>query len=157
METYTINKDLKIEAWGYKTSRSWGHKARAIYQGREVASAKCVYQNRTWEEYTYQSVMKKLIGILDENKIIPLADRIQASKIIEAGDGRDMAGLRNLGMIAKLGDIFGKTKTESNDWKTRMLKAGLESKGLIMPEDWDGLDEETKTARLDGVIGMLVK
>jgi len=36
-----------------------------------------------------------------------------------------------------------------------MIKAGLGDKGLIMPEDWDSLDEDTKQARLDGVIKMM--
>ena len=36
-----------------------------------------------------------------------------------------------------------------------MLKAGLESKGLVMPEGWDQLDEESKQSRLDQVIDQL--
>ena len=33
-----------------------------------------------------------------------------------------------------------------------MIKAGLENKGLIMPDDWDDLSEENKEIRLNGVI-----
>jgi len=51
--------------------------------------------------------------------------------------------------------MFGKTQKESNDWKARMLKAGLENKGLIMPEDWDTLSENDKEARLNAVINCL--
>lgn len=39
---------------------------------------------------------------------------------------------------------------EKNDWKLRMLKAGIQ--GLDIPDDWNGLDENTKTERLDKVI-----
>lgn len=60
--------------------------------------------------------------------------------------------LKAVAMVAMLGDIFGTNQKESNDWKARMLKAGLENKGLIMPDDWDTLDEDTKQARLDGAI-----
>lgn len=62
------------------------------------------------------------------------------------------SNMKTLGMIASLGDIFGTTKTEKNDWKERMLKAGLENKGLIMPEDWNELSENEKEKRLNGVI-----
>ena len=58
-------------------------------------------------------------------------------------------------MVAKMGDVFCNDTKSKNDWKTRMLKAGLENKGLIMPEDWDTLTEEQKETRLNGVIGVL--
>lgn len=64
---------------------------------------------------------------------------------------------KSIAMVAKLGDIFGKDEKEKNDWKARMLKAGLESKGLLMPDDWDTLSEETKKARLDAVIAQMSK
>ena len=63
--------------------------------------------------------------------------------------------LKTVAMIANLGNVFGKTQKEKNDWKARMLKAGLENKGLIMPDDWDNLDEATKEARLNGAIEQL--
>lgn len=66
-------------------------------------------------------------------------------------------GLKTIAMVAKLGDIFGETQKQKNDWKARMLKAGLENSGLIIPDDWDQLDEDTKQARLDGAIGELAK
>lgn len=54
-------------------------------------------------------------------------------------------------MVAKMGALFS-TQKESNDWKARMLKAGLENRGLIMPEDWDELSEEEKEKRLNSAI-----
>jgi hypothetical protein len=67
------------------------------------------------------------------------------------------ADFGRIGAIAAMGEIFGNTQKEKNDWKARMLKAGLGGKGLEMPEDWDTLDEKTKEARLDAVIGFLGK
>ncbi len=61
-----------------------------------------------------------------------------------------------IGMAAMMGDVFGKTKKEKNDWKTRMLKAGLENSGLIMPDDWDSLSEKQKEKRLNAAIKELV-
>ena len=63
--------------------------------------------------------------------------------------------LKQVAGIMALGEVFGKTKKQKNDWKTRMLKAGLEGRGLIMPEDWDELSEADKEARLNGAIGAL--
>ena len=65
--------------------------------------------------------------------------------------------IKSTAVVAMMGDIFGKTEKEKNSWKTRMLKAGLEGRGLIMPEDFDGLPEEEKKRRLDGAIGALLK
>ena len=75
----------------------------------------------------------------------------------KAKEAEGMAGLRSVGLVAMLGDVFGKSQKEKNDWKTRMLKAGLESRGLLMPDDWDMLSEDTKEARLNGAISQLGK
>jgi len=147
METYTINNNLYFEAWGFETKHNWGHKARAVYQGREVAEVKIVYQNRSWESYKYQSVMEKLIDAMDECKTIPLADRYQASKVIKAGDGREMKGLAMMGALAKLGGIIG-----GNTTKARILST---IPGVIMPEGFESLSEAEKSSRLDGAINIL--
>jgi len=65
---------------------------------------------------------------------------------------RQESMLKSVAMVSKLGDIFGQTKKESNDWKVRMLKAGLENKGFSMPEDWETLSETDKERRLNGAI-----
>jgi hypothetical protein len=57
-----------------------------------------------------------------------------------------------IGNIAKLGNILCNDQKEKNDWKTKMLKAGLSDKGLIIPEDWNELSEEEKEIRLNNVI-----
>lgn len=60
--------------------------------------------------------------------------------------------LKRTAAVAKLGEFFGQTQKEKNDWKARMLKAGLGNSGFEMPADWDELDEETKEARLNAAI-----
>lgn len=67
------------------------------------------------------------------------------------GDG----GLGMIAGIAKLGEIFCKTVKDQNDWKVRMLKAGLENRGLMIPADWGSLSEAEKQRRLDGAIASL--
>jgi len=56
-----------------------------------------------------------------------------------------------VGMVAAFGNIFCQTLKEKNDWKLRMIKAGM-GNGLILPDDWDTLSEEVKAKRLDAVI-----
>lgn len=63
-----------------------------------------------------------------------------------------LTGIMKMGEIIHAGDQKGQ-----NDWKARMLRAGLEGKGLIMPEDWDTLSEDEKEKRLNGVIIELSK
>lgn len=66
--------------------------------------------------------------------------------------------LRTVAGVAAMGDILaGDSKAAKNDWKARMLKAGLENKGLIMPDDWESLSEEEKEKRLNGAIKELSK
>ncbi len=93
-----------------------------------------------------------------DGRWIRVADLYQKNAETERKEheAEGLAALRTVGMVAALGDIFhhGDQKA-ANDWKERMLKAGLENRGLIMPDDWDSLDEETKQARLDGAIKML--
>lgn len=63
--------------------------------------------------------------------------------------------MRMTGAVMAMGEIFADTQEQKNDWKARMLRAGLDGKGLIMPEDWDTLSEDEKTRRLDAVIETL--
>jgi hypothetical protein len=46
-----------------------------------------------------------------------------------------------------------RTQKETNDWKARMLKAGVPE--LSMPDDWEDLSEDEKESRLNKGIGVL--
>lgn len=149
METYIFSDDLKFEAWYFESSRSWGHKARAIYKGRELSEVKVVYQNRTWEAYKYQSVMQKLVDVLDCDQIVPLSERLNASRMIKEGDGRDMKHLRGIGALASIAGIIGGNKS-----KAKILES---VPGIMMPDDFDQLPEIEQSRRLDGAINILTK
>lgn len=78
------------------------------------------------------------------------------SEVIPPSKDDGMAHLKTVAMVAKMGDLLGgNTQKEKNDWKLRMIKAGLEGQGLIMPDDWDSLTEDQKEERLNGIIGIL--
>ncbi len=64
-------------------------------------------------------------------------------------------GLRCVAAVAAMGNLLCNTEKEKNDWKLRMLKAGLENRGLMIPADWGSLSEDEKQRRLDEAISVL--
>ena len=154
-KTFKLSDSVSIDCETYETRYSWGHKAYLIINGSQEGYKKATYYNRTWESYTYQSVLFSLIESVN-NKLISKEDKAKYQSMIKNDSfSQDKDALKSVAMVAMMGDIFGKTQKESNDWKARMLKAGLSNKGLIMPEDWESLSENDKQARLDGVIKTL--
>jgi hypothetical protein len=155
MTSFKINENLSAVCEWKKTRNGFKHEATLLRGGQKIGKAKSCYLNRTWEAYEFQSVLRglkeKTAGSLSEKE---LADFDEA---IENGGKGDRQALKMLAGIAKLGEIFSQDKKGANDWKARMLKAGLGGKGLEMPEDWDDLSEETKEARLNGAIGILAE
>jgi hypothetical protein len=152
---FIINKNLTVECEYYETRYSWGHKAYLYRDGKQIDYKKIVYQNRTWESYQFQSILQCLAGSknngLDQKEKDLFSKRINSNW---ADDSRKKVEqeFKTISMIASLGDIFGSNQKESNDWKARMIKAGLGDRGLIMPEDWDDLSEDVKESRLNAVI-----
>ena len=116
----------------------------------ETVTSKCTYQNRTWERFEFQSVLSSVVDKADLSE----TDKKVCEKFIE-GDQTDWSGFKSVQMVAKLGDVFCETTKDKNDWKTRMLKAGLGNQGLMIPDDWDSLDEKTKEKRLNKVIELV--
>ena len=160
-----ITKQLAVGAEYYETSRSWGHKAH-LYLGRTengngnlILKEKVRYYNRTWESYKFETVLKNLYFEAKKKNLLSAYHLRLFKKMIDNGGKveakRIKQEFKTVAMVASLGSIFGKTQKESNDWKARMIKAGLGSKGLIMPDDWDELDEDTKQTRLDAIIKMM--
>lgn len=151
MKIFEINKDLKIVCESKKTRNGFKHEATLFKDNTKLESVKICYLNRTWERYEFESVLFRAI---DESIILSEGEK-KASREFIKGNKENSDDLNMIGSIAKLGDLFCDNKKDKNDWKTRMVKAGLENKGLIMPDDWDSLDENTKEERLDKVIGLL--
>ena len=68
----------------------------------------------------------------------------------------ELQELKTVAMAAKVGEVVaGNGKKEKNDWKVRMLKAGLGGRELIMPDDWEELSEDDKEERLNGAVSAL--
>lgn len=57
--------------------------------------------------------------------------------------------------IAGLGSIMGFSTSENNDFRVRMLQAGLPAGAIHMPADWDSLSEEEQDRRLTQAVNAL--
>lgn len=156
MKTFKLDEHTEVVCEYEKTRHGFRHIAVLLIDGREVERDKCCYYNRTWEGYEFQSVLIKVVNKATKNKIITEQKRASYIEWLDK-DHTDWSGFEATRMVAMLGDVMCQTQKESNDWKARILKAGLGNMGLEMPEDWDSLDENTKQARLDLVIKMLDK
>jgi hypothetical protein len=156
MELFQINKKIAISCRSERTRYGFRHLATLLYKGQEVDTDKRCYYNRTWERYEFESVM---YGLVEKTNYLTDREKRICKKFIKGDEGvkRDMQGLGAIGAIAMMGDILCNNQKDKNDWKARMLKAGLEGKGLDMPTDWETLSEEEKTKRLDGAIATLTK
>lgn len=68
---------------------------------------------------------------------------------VEKNDG---GMLKTIGMVMAMGSVLmNDDQKETNDFRLRMIKAGLPAGAIHMPEDWDSLPEEEKTKRLDQI------
>lgn len=156
MAFFQVNDALCMGAETYQTRYSWGHKAH-LYRVRRpehsdelIESVKVTYYNRTWESFKFESALYQLIDKALKNRKITKIEHQTLLDYIK--NYQEPSKFSHVAMAAQLGNIFASNQKESNDWKARMLKAGLEGQGLIMPEDWDSLSEDEKQRRLDGAI-----
>ena len=147
---FKISEKIEVVCRSESTRSGFRHLATLFIDGKEDVKTKCCYLNRTWERFEFQSVLFKAIeksSLSDKEK--------KLCKKWADGDRTDWSEFNTIKGIAMMGEILCDNKKDKNDWKARMLKAGLENKGLQMPEDWDSLDEETKEARLNKVIEVM--
>lgn len=149
MKIFKINEKIEIVCTSESTRSGFRHLAMLFVDGQEHTKGKCVYYNRTWERFAYQSV---LFEVVKKAKLSDVDSKV-CKEFIENYKESDTV-FKSTMMVAKLGNIFCDTKKDKNDWKKRMMKAGLESSGLQFPDDWDKLSEDDKEARLDGIIKM---
>ncbi len=147
MKIFKINKTIEIVCDAENTRSGFRHLATLFIDGKETVKGKCTYQNRTWERYEFQSVLSNVVEKADLNE----KDRELCKVFISNYKEHDTV-MKSTAMVASLGDLFCDNKKDKNDWKKRMLKAGLGNRGLDFPEDWDKLSEDTKETRLNKVM-----
>ena len=62
MRTFKINETTEAICDVYGTRSSWGHKATLLVNGKVVCKKQVRYYNRTWESYTYETILRLLLG-----------------------------------------------------------------------------------------------
>lgn len=60
MQIFKINSKISIVCEAKSTRYGFRHEATILYNGSEYDKTKICYQNRTWERYTYESVLNKV-------------------------------------------------------------------------------------------------
>lgn len=151
MKIFKITPEIEVVCDWKKTSYGFKHIATLFVNGQQQESTKRCYYNRTWEAYEYHSVLISII-----NKSTSLSEEEKKLCLEYANrDHTDWSVFKTTSVIAQLGNLFCDNQKDKNDWKARMIKAGIGNRGLEMPEDWDTLDENTKQARLDGIIKIM--
>ena len=150
MTTFEINDTTRIVCEHVNTRTAFKHVAK-LYVNRELQDeTKICYQNRTWESYEFESVLSQLIDVTGILKGEEKAEFLENRGRLEKEKVDQQFGA--ISSIMKIGEVLSETRKDKNDWKTRMLKAGLGNSGLIMPEDWEQLPEEEKEKRLNNII-----
>jgi hypothetical protein len=61
MRMFKLNDVYSVICESESTRSGFRHIAKLLRGGYERASAKCTYQNRTWEAYEFETVILKLI------------------------------------------------------------------------------------------------
>jgi len=153
---FKINDRITIVCYWQNTSYGFRHVARLVKDNEIVDQKSASYYNRTWESYEYESVLRRLV---EKTKYLTEEEKEIANQFIKDYKKIDEQEVnKKFGMIAgiaQLADVLIESKQAKNSWKERMLKAGLENKGLIMPDDWESLSEKDKERRLDGAINCI--
>lgn len=150
-KTFKLDDNTTVDCFTYEQYCERGHKAYLKINNKRLARRKIKYINRTWEAYTYQTILSCIVESVS-NKIISKVDKERYQKKIQDDSfSQDRDAFKSIAIIAKMGELLTDTQKGANDWKARILKAGI-GEALSMPEDWDTLTENEKQDRLDKAI-----
>jgi hypothetical protein len=156
MKTFKINKSYQIVCDYQKTRNGFKHiaKLKQTTFYNTISETKVCYLNRTWESFEYETVIEKLLNF---NKDLFAKGTITKFLKRQRGEYKKQAKsmFNSISMVAQMGGLLCSAQKEKNDWKKRMLLAGLP--GLDIPADWDLLSENEKENRLNNVINELQK
>lgn len=142
-QSFQIGEHINVSCRCEDTRYGFRHTARLLQTGE---TAKVCYYNRTWESWEFQSVLRELaqkVGGSTGDAISSFCEQ----------DHSDRSAFNTIALVAAFGDILTENQAQANDWKRRMIQAGLPQ--LEVPSDWDTLSEDEKQRRLDAAIGEL--
>ena len=67
MQTFKVNAKIQIVCESKRTRIAFKHVAILLVSGKEIDSTKICYQNRTWERYEFEDVLRR---ILEKSRVI---------------------------------------------------------------------------------------
>lgn len=150
MKKFNINDEYDAICEHKNTRNGFKHEATLLRNGEEVTTVKGCYQNRTWESYEFKTVLSKLLTkteiLTDEEKksFLERGEKLESERVD--------CMFSTVSMVAKMGEIMCDDKKDANDWKKRMIEAGLG--GVSFPDDWDNLSEEEKESRMNKALAV---
>ena len=82
MSSFKVDREYTINAWFEPTSRGFRHVAVLMRGSSEIEKATANYLNRTWESYTYQSVLRKVLRkhFTDEKKADTMISKLEKKR-----------------------------------------------------------------------------
>jgi len=83
MKTTINNNTYEFVNESFNNYRNWGHKTKLYKNNELISEGKCIYLNRTWESYPYQTVMGVTIGNLIDEEIKEIVSNYKESKGIK--------------------------------------------------------------------------
>jgi tRNA G18 (ribose-2'-O)-methylase SpoU len=150
-KTFKINDNIEIECKRQNTNYGFRHVATLFKNDHELNMVKCCYYNRTWESFEFESVIHKLA-----NKAKNLTEDEKQQIMNFDNTENELKPLKMLSAIMQMTDLFNDDIKQKNDSKLRMLKAQM-GEALILPDDWENLDEQIKSQRLNKIQNMLAE
>ena len=148
------NKAVVIEEEGNKKLRSYNTIVCEIKNNKPLVYGS--YSNTTSrhiKEFLLQN------GFKAENMKQILKDysptEEETNDLKQEEEEKALGFFNSVKMVCAMGEIMTDNQTEENDFKQRILKAGLGNRGLSFPSDWKDLTEEEKSKRLNQAIEIL--
>ena len=158
--SYSVSREYKLTPQ-YDSKKSFYGKAKVRNENgktilRSYDTDVAVIENGKPKVYgTYSSTTLKHIkeflkqkGFKAETKEQILKDYGKEEKE-ETSNKQESSHLKTVYATAKMGDIMYQNQKERNDYKYRILKAGLGNRGLFFPDNWNELSENEKEKRLN--------
>lgn len=145
---FKVNRIYSVVCRSENTRYGFHHLAELRQGSIPIDHATACYYNRTWESYTFQSVIHRVLSKAFDKKIVKrYMKKIDAEALGHVNDHFNLVA-----NIAKLGDILCEKSEDKNAWKKRMIST---VPGIDIPEEFDKLPEDEKAKRLDGVIDVM--
>lgn len=82
MQSFKINDNAEAVCVSENTRSGFRHVAHLLIGGREILRHKVCYQNRTWERWTFQTVLAGLLEKAKKEEIIGSTDTADFAALI---------------------------------------------------------------------------